>query len=687
MTKQKDDGAETAGQKAYEIRRSGKRGFAALGRAVAAQEQRSTNDETDVAEDNEGSVVPVPNEEEDMASRERPDPARCIVEAVLDTALDDDMRARLSGPEPLAVIIRVPAAAWVAPVETAIERLNPKARVYARDGSSKSGHKAEVGNGEVAAHLAKGRMVVGIAPSVATLPRVLAAGADITIDLKIDGGILDRAIALFVGDTVDPQRIDGLGTLDLHDIVSGFRAGSSAAEIVERIRRSASRLSSPRTDRLPRMEDAVEYGRARDWALALGREFADYKAGTLKWHEIGVGTNALFAGPPGLGKTYFCRVLSAHLGIPLVATSISELFATSAGYLDSVIKAVRETFAKAESGAPCAILFDEIDALPTRAALHQDARASSWWTAVVAEFLTLLDSAAGGDRPGVFVWAATNYADRVDPALIRPGRLDRVIAFAAPGPDGIVSIVRHHLAGDLADADLTAIGQIGIGRSPAELAAAVKVAKGAARTEKRAVRVEDLIEAMAPPVDLDASTLRRIADHEAGHAVTAFALDEEELVAIDLVGDSGAFGRTIFRRRRSIETRASIENRTIVHLGGRAAEVVVYDGDCAANAGGDESSDLALATRAIASLRLSTGLGGGLAYLGDPQSAMDLLRIDPNLRRLVDQDLVRLHETAVTIVRRHRAALDAIASVLVAKRHLSGVEARRIFADHPPAPG
>lgn len=686
MTKQQDDGVKTPGPKANEVRRSGKRGLAALAKAVAAQERGSPDDETDVAGENGDSVVPVANDEENLAPRERPDPACCVVDAVLEAALTDDMRARLSGPEALAVIIRVPAAAWVAAVETAIERLNPRARVYARDGSNRAGHKAEVGNGEVAANLAKGRTVVGIAPSVATLPRVLAAGADITIDLRIDGEILDRAIARFVGNTVDPQRIEGLGALDLHDIVCGFRAGSSAAEIVERIRRSASRLSSPRTDRLPRLEDAVEYGEAREWALALGREFADYQAGKLQWNEIGVGTNALFAGPPGLGKTYFCRVLSAHLGIPLIATSISDLFATSAGYLDSVIKAVRETFAKAESGAPCAILFDEIDALPTRASLHQDSRASSWWTPVVAEFLTLLDSAAGGDRPGVFVWAATNFADRIDPALIRPGRLDRVIAFEAPGPDGIVSIVRHHLAGDLAGADLTAIGQIGIGRSPAELAAAVKVAKGAARAEKRAVRLEDLIEAMAPPVDLDASTLRRIAEHEAGHAVTAIALDGEELVSIDLVGDGGSFGRTIFRRYQRIESRATLEKRAIIHLAGRAAEIAVY-GDCAANAGGGESSDLALATKLVASMQLSMGLGESLAYLGDPQSAIGMLRFDPKLRAAVDLELARLHASAVALVRRHRAALDAIAAALVAKRHLTGDEARRIFQDHRPAPG
>jgi cell division protease FtsH len=587
----------------------------------------------------------------------RPDPARCLADAAMDSALTQDMRMRLAGTDALAVVIRVPAAAWVAPVEAAIERLNARARIFARDGSNRSGHKAEVGNGEVAGHLAKGHTVVGIAPSIATLPRALAAAADLTIELKIDPDIVGSAIARFTGAAAAPERIERLGSLDLHDIVSAFRAGSSPAQIAERLDRTARRLSSPRTDRLPRLTDAVEFGRARDFGLGLGRDFADYQANRgLAWRDIGA--NALFAGPPGLGKTYYCRVLCAHLGIPLIATSISEATATSAGYLDSVIKSVRDTFARAEASAPCAILWDEIDALPSRATLSSNS-SSSWWTPVVAEFLTLLDSAVGGDRAGVFVWGATNYPDRVDPALTRPGRLDRVIHFAAPGPEGIVSIARHHLAGELTGVDLAPIGQLGLGRSPAEIAAAVKAARGAARTERRALAYDDLVEALAPRVDLDAPTLRRVAEHEAGHVVTAIALAVDDVVAVDVVGDGGAFGRTVMRRRDGIETRATIENRTVAQLGGRAAEVVIYDGDCAANAGGGESSDLARSTEAVAALRVSMGLGDGLAYLGDPAAATHLLRIDPKLKAAVDRDLPALHARAVEIVRRHRAALDA----------------------------
>jgi cell division protease FtsH len=570
----------------------------------------------------------------------RPGATECLSDAALEAAVPADIATRLRGEVVVALTVRVPSAAWVAPLKMAFLRLNKKLEVFARDGGTKIHSKADVGNDEVGGHLSSGRSVVGIANSIAILPRSLVASADVNIKVRIDAGVVCAAIARFVGTPPSNERIEGLGSLDFYDIVSAFRAGSTADEIVERLRLAARRMSSPRTDRLPRLEDAVEYGPAREWGLSLGKDFAEYlasrrdPASRREWHEVGA--NAIFAGGSGLGKTYFARVLSAHLGIPLYATSIAEMFATSAGYLDSVVKAIRETFARAEASAPSAILWDKFDALPTRANLSYRNSSAAWWTPVITEFLTLLDSAAGGDRAGVFVWAATNYIDRIDPALIRPGRLNRVIHFVAPSPEGIASIARHHLAGELAGVDLTAIGQIGLGRSPAEIAAAVKTATRAARAEKRAMVYEDLVEALAPRGNLDAATLRRAAVHEAGHVVTAIALEVGEVVAVDIIGGADAFGRMVMRQRERIETRATIENRAVAQLGGRAAEIVIYDGDCSANAGGDGSSDLALVTEAVAGLRISMGLGDGLVYLGNPREAIDMLRLDQRLRAAVD---------------------------------------------------
>lgn len=617
-----------------------------------------------------------PDEEHRDGLHDR-DAADNLVSAALERAGANGVLGRLTAGATLAVVVRVPSAAWVEPVGDAFERLDDRLRIYARDGSSKVTHKADVGNGEVSRHLSSGRSIVGIANSIPMLPKALTAAADASIEVKLDACVVADAVQRFVGGSPAKEAVEGLASLDFHDLVSAFRLGSSAAEIYQRLRTAAARLDRRRDDRLPRLVDAVEYSEARDYGLALGRSFEDWKAGRAEWHDLSE-KNCIFAGPSGLGKTYFARILAAHLGIPLIASSISETFASSAGFLDSVIKAIRDTFARAEASAPCALFWDELDALPMRSALT-DGRSSSWWTPVVTEFLTLLDSAVSGERKGVFVWAATNYAERIDPALVRPGRLDRTIHFGPPGAAGIASILRHQLGTDLAGVDLAQLGQIGIGRSPAELGAVVKKARSIARQARRALAYDDLVDALVPHVDFDGPTLRRVAYHEAGHVVVALALGVDEVIAAAVGGAGDGFGRTVMRRRDGIETRATIEDRVCANLGGRAAETVLYRGDCSANAG----SDLATATGAIAGLHISAGLGGELAYLGDEKAAATILQIDRTLREAVNADLARLQARAIETVRRHREALDAVAEALAVRRHLTGDQVRAIFKAAP----
>lgn len=616
----------------------------------------------------------LPDDEEPMErlSLRQPAAAQCLVQAALDATNAAGIVERLSAREVLAVTVRAPTAAWVEPIRAVFARMG-KIRIFARDGGSKS-DRADVGNDEVGEHLSAGRSVVGIAPSIATLPRALTTAADANIEINVDVGVLAEAVARFVGCRPAAEPVQRLSSLDFHDLVSAFRAGSSAQEIYGRLRNSAARLTPPRGDRLPRLVDAVEYGPAREWGLALGREFEGYRAGRIAWDDVSA--HCVFAGDTGLGKSFFAKVLAEHLGIELIATSIGELFASSS-YLDSVLKRLRETVERGKASVPCALFWDEFDALPSRASLFND-RSSSFWTPVVAEFLLSLQSAA--ETPGLCLWAATNFVEKIDPALLRPGRFDRVIHFTPPGPDGVASILRHHLNLDLAGVDLTPLGHLGIGRSPAEIAAVVKAARSAARQARRPLAHGDLVDAIAPRVELPDEMLRRIAYHEAGHALVALALGVDEVVALDIAGTGHALGRTVMRRRAGVETRTAIEDRVCANLGGRAAETTVYDGDCSANA----SSDLAAATAAIAGLHVSTGLAGDLAYLGDEAAAVAMLRLDRTLRDAVNADLMRLQARAVEIVRAHRDALEGLAAALVDRRHLDGDRARAIFAAAAP---
>jgi hypothetical protein len=218
--------------------------------------------------------VDLPEEEAAAAGEAAtsPDAARCLSSAVLDAALTADVAARLRGSDAIALTVRVPSSAWVAPLKSAFVRLNNRLELVARDGSSRTQHKAESGNDEVSKYLLSGRSVVGIANSIAMLPRSLVAAADANVVARADARVVCDAIARFIGASLPLEQIEGLGSLDFHDIVSAFRAGSTTTEIVERLRLAARRLSSPRDDRLPRLTDAVEYGPARAWGLVLGRD-------------------------------------------------------------------------------------------------------------------------------------------------------------------------------------------------------------------------------------------------------------------------------------------------------------------------------------------------------------------------------------------------------------------------------
>jgi AAA+ superfamily predicted ATPase len=100
--------------------------------------------------------------------------------------------------------------------------------------------------------------------------------------------------------------------------------------------------------------------------------------------------------------------------VPLIVGSIGELFATSSGHLDGVIKSMRELFARAATAAPCILFLDEIDGLPSRESL--DSRNRDWWMPVIEDFMLQLDDATSGKREGVVVIGATN---RIGPWILR----------------------------------------------------------------------------------------------------------------------------------------------------------------------------------------------------------------------------------------------------------------------------
>lgn len=616
-----------------------------------------------------------PEAEDFLGSHPTPSAAQCLIDAAISAALPKDDRRRFASGELLFAVALAPSASWVKPLVRRAQRLlgNSWTTIW-RDGSSKL-HAAEVGNDEVADLVAKARSVIGIAPSEKNLPAALVTMADIRIQIAPpDAAVIAAAVSRYTNEKVAPEMAVAAVGLDFEHLRAAFRPDSSAQQIIDRIRAAQTAQTSSSIGRVPDISSAVEYGAVRIWAMGLVEDFAAYRKNELEWHDV-VDPSVIIHGNPGLGKTFLMQMLAQALGAQLIITSVAEMFQKGSGYLDAVIKNLSAVYDQAEASKPAVVVFDEIDGFPSRATM--DARSASYWTNVVTHFMLLVSTV----RPSIVQVGITNHIDKLDPALLRPGRFGRTIELLPPDAAGVVSIIRNQLRGELAGADLSEIGDMATHRTAAELMQAVQVARRAARLEQRPLAVVDLRNAIIPPHPMPPDVIRRIAVHECGHVAVAIELKTDEVVHAAIGGLAGAHGQTIFRPTPGMETARSIEARATTMLAGRAAEIVVFGSSVAGS-----SSDLREATALIGEMIACEGLSGPLISLGERGDIHDVIRLDRLLRADVEARLQRLNAKAIEIVRRRRPALDAMAEVLATHRYLAGAEARRLFASAPVAP-
>jgi cell division protease FtsH len=641
--------------------------------------------------DAEDSLRAEPGAEPQQSGRQLMYARDAIIGAALGAASTPAQRRLWRKPTtPTAIVVLVPATSWVTPVERYFIGLEARWVTFARSGSIKARDKADVGNDEIAAWLAKGRHVVGIAADSNMLPSCLVAAADMTINVAPPNGEVIKAAMKRCLRGRAPAAIDAAvaSGLDLDDLVSAFRPGSSPSQVIERLRAATkSHQGLPTAVDLPDLSTAVEYGAARVWGLALARDITDYRAGRISWTELDRG--AVLHSAPGFGKSFYARVLAHFCNIPLVVFSVSALFANSRGDLDGVIKEQRSFFEKAARLADprtrgCCLLFcDEIDAVPNRFALSS--RNSDWWLPVITDFMMLLDDSVGS-REGVIVLGATNRPQAIDPAITRPGRLERFIEIGRPDAAGVQNILRYHLKGNLLGADLTEVSQMLEGSTAAELMELVRAARRVARQAQRELTVDDLRErVIGLGESLSPDRLRRIAVHEAAHAVSAVVIPVGTLLRVQLRAQGGSGGHTrIEHTEQDIDTLADIENRVTWILAAAVAERVILNSVSTGSGGDSNSSDLGIATTMLAVLHCSTAVTGNLFHRCSPAHALETARADPRLRRIIEGHLRALELRAEALVLKHRDAIVAVADELARARYLSGDAVRAIVAGFPP---
>ena len=418
------------------------------------------------------------------------------------------------------------------------------------------------------------------------------------------------------------------------------------------------RPDKPLLEQLSGMAEAVA------WGEALKQDLADFKAGRIPWSEVDPGL--VLEGEPGTGKTTFVTALAATCKVPLIATSYAEWQRSKDGHLGDVLAAMHNAFKLAKKHAPCILFIDEIEAVSSRKSGGSNER---WYTGVI----TALNEELHGifSREGVVVVAATNHPERIDPALLRPGRLDTRILIPMPNARDLEGIARFHLRGKLPDADLSGLGVALRGLTGAHVERLVRIARRRARKLDRELLLEDLFAALGEKLaDLPREYLERIAIHEAGHAIAAVVLKISHNVGISLFHLAGGSASTYFDPQIEAVTRKVVERRIEVALAGRAAEQVLL-GEVTAGAGGSDTSDLAMATN----LAFSAVARWGLSDMDRPRwfgcGPEQIVATHPELADEAYAMLDVANKRALALIRRRTAQVWAVAGALLKRRALA----------------
>ena len=402
----------------------------------------------------------------------------------------------------------------------------------------------------------------------------------------------------------------------------------------------------------PRLDELRGFGAAGDWGLQLVADLTAYRAGEIGWEDVDAG--ALLVGPPGTGKTLFAQALANSAGVTFIATSYAQWQSSRGGHLGDVTKAIRAVFERAAKDLPAIVFIDEIDTVQGRGS-QQDHDA--WFTAIVTCLLECLDGI--GRREGVVVIAACNDDRNLDAALIRSGRLDRRFWMDLPDEASLAAIFRHHLGDGIDQAVIDRVAMQMAGTiSGADVVRIARDARRRARLARRPLDGDDLIAVAIPPDTRSPTMIRRIAIHEAGHAVVRMAMGKVPAALSLIAGDGGAGHVRYAIGDDGFEGLAvDLHRHVVALLAGRAAEEVVL-GAASAGAGGSDGSDLAQATRLLARMEGSLGLGSSLVHGAE---------IDG---RIVHGRLARLYAETLVLVSRHRPAIEALAALAIERRVL-----------------
>ena len=427
------------------------------------------------------------------------------------------------------------------------------------------------------------------------------------------------------------------------------------------------------------------------------QEVVEFLKAPGKFNSLGarIPHGVLLVGPPGTGKTLLARACAGEAGVPFYAISGSDFVEM---YVGVGASRVRDLFEKAKKTMPSIVFIDEIDAVGRQRGAGlgggHDEREQT-----LNQLLVEMDGFDAND--GVIVMAATNRADILDKALLRPGRFDRQVYVGLPDVKGREEILKVHTKNKPLgpDVSLKTIARSTAGFSGADLENLVnEAALLAARRGKKAITEPEIEEAsvkvmMGPEKKSHVVTddeRRLVAYHETGHAITGyFSKHHDPVHQISIISRGGAGGYTMYlpEKDSSYVTKTAMFENIVSLLGGRVAEQLVLD-DISTGA----SNDLQRATDTARAMVTRYGFSermGPVVYGSDPEqtflgrdfgqgkgySESIASEIDNEIRDIVDE----AYETARRLLTEHMDKLHAVANVLIEREKISGDEFRTLM--------
>ena len=422
------------------------------------------------------------------------------------------------------------------------------------------------------------------------------------------------------------------------------------------------------------------------------KEVIDFLKNPARYTAMGakLPKGILLVGPPGTGKTLLAKATAGEAGVPFFSISGSEFVELFVGVGAS---RVRDLFDQAKERAPCIVFIDEIDAIGQSRAGVGVIQTNDEREQTLNQLLYEMD----GFEPntGVVILAATNRPDILDRALLRAGRFDRQIEVPLPTEAGRRQILRIHAkhVSLASDADLDRIARITASFSGADLANLVNEAAlmGVRRGDDVVtmddfdVAMERIVAGLHRDTPLQGEVRKRVAFHEAGHAILSELLPHTDPVhRVSIIPTSrGALGFTMEmpEEDRYLLSESELRERLVVMLGGRAAETLVFD-DVSTGAANDLERATLLARRMVTEFGMSEALGP-VRYVTDqggryltPQLVNQ--QLGPETEALIDREIRRLiedaQERALDLLRAHRPILDEVAGRLQDQEVLEGAE-------------